>query len=116
MSSRKKFQLTATTFCSKGRVIAHGENNYKKSHPLMSSLATRVGTPERIFLHAEVQALLRSKDKLVETIIVQRYNSKGEMTLARPCSVCMEALKIYGVSKIKYTTKDGWMEEKLCRI
>lgn len=113
MSTRKKFVLTATTFCSKGRVIAHGTNNYRKSHPLMSSLASKVGTPERIFLHAEVQALLKSKDKIVETLLVQRYNSKGEMTLARPCPVCMEALKMYGVNRVKYTTKDGWMEEKL---
>ena len=113
MSARKKFHLTATTFCSKGRVIAHGTNDYKKSHPLMSNLANKVGTPERIFLHAEVQALLKSKDKLVDTLIVQRYDSKGEMTLARPCPVCMEALKIYGVNKIKYTTRNGWVEEKI---
>ena len=113
MSKRKKFQLTATTFDRKRRVIAHGENDYKKSHPIMFNIGVKVGQPKKIFLHAEVSALLKGKTKLPHSIVIQRYDLAGNMALSRPCSVCMEALRMYGVIKIKYTTKNGWMEENL---
>lgn len=113
MSTRKKFQLTATTFCSKGRVIAHGENNYKKSHPFMKILGERVGKPQNVYLHSEVLALLRSKGKRVESIVVKRYDSKGGMMLAKPCVICQEAMKMFGVKKVIYTTKYGMVEEQI---
>ena len=113
MSKRKKFEITATTFDRRGRFIARGENDYKKSHPIMFNIGVKVGQPEKIFLHAEVSALLKGKTKLPYLIVIQRYDIIGNMALSRPCSVCMEALRIYGVSKIKYTTKNGWMEETL---
>ena len=113
MSKRKKFEIVSTTFDKRGYVIASAFNDYNKSHPLMKILGERVGKPENVYLHSEVLALLRSKDKTVDSIVVKRYDSKGEMTLAKPCVICQEALKMFGVKKVIYTTKNGWMEEKL---
>lgn len=66
--------------------------------------------PDRIYLHAEIQSLLRCKDNLPHTIEVERYNAAGDMVLAAPCAICMQAIKAYGVKRIRYTTPEGWKE------
>ena len=60
---KRRFRLRAYCYDSKGRLISTGENNYGKSHPLQAYWAAIVGQPERIYLHAEVLAILRAKDR-----------------------------------------------------
>lgn len=51
--------------------------------------------------------MIRSKGKDVHTLLVQRFDSKGNPKLAYPCPVCMEAIKEYGVKKVIYTVDSG---------
>ena len=109
----KRFNLFATCFDKRGRVISSGQNDYKKSHPLMKSLSVQLGEhPDKIYLHAEVQALLKAGDRNVHSVLVQRFNAKGEPALAKPCKVCSKALKMYGVKVVRYTSEDGIIEER----
>lgn len=110
---RKRFTLVAKTYDRKGNLIAVGTNSYKKSHPLQSQLAARVGLPEKKFLHSELSALLRSRDKEVYKLTVERYNSLGDMVMASPCLICREAIKMFGVKQIEYTSLNGWVKEKV---
>lgn len=110
---RKKFTIISKTFDKKGRQLSVGLNSYSKSNPIMQYLGNKVGIPEKIYLHAEVQSLLRCKDKKPYKLTVERYDSEGNMAMSKPCPICSEALKMFGVSIVKYTTKDGWVEEKL---
>ena len=110
---RKRFTLVAKTYDRKGNLIAVGTNSYKKSHPLQSQLAARVGLPEKKYLHSEVQVLLKSRDKVVYKLTVERYNALGDPVLAKPCLVCQEAIRIFGVKQIEYTDQNGWVKEKV---
>lgn len=108
---RKKYIILAKVFDDKGKLMATATNNYEKSHPIMKYYAVKVGLPEKEYLHAEVQALLRCKDKKPFLISVERYNNDGNMALAKPCLVCQEAIKAYDVQFVKYTTDSGWVTE-----
>ncbi len=67
------------------------------------------------FLHAELSALFRAKFKDLKgcDIYVYRENMNGKVGMARPCSVCMAALKEAGIRKVYYTTESGYEEMKL---
>ena len=108
MSIRKKFVLTATTFCSKGRVIAHGTNNYRKSHPLQQYFSVKAGESEKkCVIHAELSAILKSRGKPIDSILVQRFAADGTPALAMPCKSCQEAIKAFGIRLVRYTTTTG---------
>lgn len=110
---RKRFTLVAKTYDKKGRLIATGVNQYKRSHPFQAFCAERVGIPEKIYLHAEISTLLKSRDKGVYKLTVERYNSLGDPVLAKPCLICKEAIRIFGVKQIEYTDQNGWVKEKV---
>ena len=101
--SRKKYLIKATTFDKRGVPIATGINDYKKSSPIMKQLAARVGLHDKIYLHAEVLAILRSGDRKISSIYIERYNTDGSPALAKPCPVCQEAIKLWGIKNVFYT-------------
>lgn len=103
--SIKRYKLFATCYDKRGRVLSYGENSYRKSHPLMAQLSIEThGHPEKMFLHAEVQALLRCADKKPHRLFVQRFDSEGKPAMAKPCPICQKALKLYGVKEVWYTS------------
>lgn len=63
------------------------------------------GHPEKMYLHAEVQALLRCGDKKPYKLIVQRFDSEGKPAMAKPCPICQKALQLYGVKEVWYTSE-----------
>lgn len=74
----------------------------------MAELAKMVGEhPEKIYLHAEVQSLLRAGDRSVHSLFVQRFDSGGKPATAKPCKICRKALEIYGVKELSYTSSCG---------
>ena len=110
---RKKFQITATAFDKKGKVIGYGVNSYRVSHPLMKHFSTLVGAHEnKIYKHAELVAVLSSGRKQVHKILVQRFKENGEPANAKPCEVCEAMLKAFGVKIVQHTSDDG-LEEYL---
>ncbi len=56
-----KFKFGCVAVDSSYRVIAVAQNNPIKSHPRQKYYAMRVGKPENIYLHAEIQALVRCR-------------------------------------------------------
>jgi deoxycytidylate deaminase len=111
--AKKRYCIIAKAFDKKGNLIAVGTNSYTKTHPLMLHFGKIAGLPEKTYVHAEVQALIRSRDKQVYRLLVERYESDGTPALAKPCKVCQEALKAYGVTIVEYTTEDGIVKEYL---
>jgi len=99
-----KHALTAILYDKKGRVLSVGQNNYVKSHPLMAKHAEEVGQPYKIYLHAEVHAILKCKDLTkVHRIFVARYGRQGESLNAKPCPICMSAIREAGIKIIEHT-------------
>jgi len=68
-----------------------------------------VGLEEKIYLHAEVAALIRCRSD-VDTIVVARLGGHegDELRNARPCPICTLALEQAGIKHIYYTTDNGF--------
>jgi deoxycytidylate deaminase len=111
--SRKRYVILAKCYDKRKRLMSVGENSYSKTSTVMSYFAEKVGTPCKVFLHAEVQALLRTKDKKPYRLTIERYDNEGNFALAKPCPVCSEAIKAWGISVVEYTSPTGWVREVL---
>lgn len=105
--TRKRFTITATAFDKKGNIIGAGTNSYQKSHPLMKHFAVLAGeSTDKIYIHAELAAVLAAGKQQVHKLFVQRYLSNGEPAHAEPCPTCKAMLKAFGVTLIEYTTNE----------
>lgn len=70
----------------------------------MAKYKKSISSPNRIYLHAEVAALVRLKDwNRAHTIIITRYDALGRPVLAKPCSYCQHILKLAGIKHVKHT-------------
>ena len=104
MMSKKKFTIKAIIYDKRGRVLSIGENSYQKTHPMQARHVESVGLPFKIFLHAEVHAILKCRDlKRAHKIAVFRFDSDGDPVNAHPCPVCMSAIREAGIGYIEFT-------------
>jgi len=107
----KRYEIIATAFDRKGRILGAGVNEYKRSHPLMKVYAEKAGESSmKIFKHAEFSAVLAAGNKQIHSLLVQRFKANGEPALALPCPTCQAMLKDFGVKVVKYTTDSGIAE------
>lgn len=92
----------------RGKLLAVGFNQ-RKSHPLQAKWASR---PERIFLHAEIDAIRNylyssTIDSLTTcsmlVVRIKRSNNRWVHGCAKPCSGCANALEFYGIRNVKWT-------------
>jgi len=88
----------------RGRVLSVGQNSYIKTHPLQAAHAKRVGQKEKIYLHAEIHAIVRCRDlKKAHKIFISRWDQNGNPALARPCPVCRSAIESAGIKVVEHT-------------
>jgi deoxycytidylate deaminase len=110
----------AAVLVLKNHIVSVGQC-VKRSHPYQA----RVGrTPESIFLHAEIHALVAATNHLTPSDFaratlyvhrVKRLNSDHTRWidgLARPCSGCQRAIAEFGVGRVVYSTDQSgvWNE------
>lgn len=97
-------QVTALIYDRRGRILSVGQNSYIKTHPLQAMHAKKTGMPEKLFLHAEIHAITRCRDlSKAHKIFVSRYNKNGEPVLAKPCPVCISAIRASGIKYVEHT-------------
>lgn len=103
--SRVKQELKATIYDKRGRVLAIGANSYSKSHPKQAEFAKAAGRDRAIYLHAEIAAIIKLRDKQSKAhrIFIERYGKNGEPLLAKPCEICCLALEMAGIKIIEHT-------------
>ena len=111
---KTRYNIFADVYDKDRICIGTGTNSYKKSHPLQAYFAKKVGRPEQIYLHAEIQAILKAKDKQIEKITIYRIDKFGNKRNAKPCPICMEAIKAFGIKKITYTTDSDFQVFPAC--
>jgi tRNA(Arg) A34 adenosine deaminase TadA len=85
-----------------GSVIAQSFNSMVKSHPMQARLARKHGNRHQIYLHAEIAALVRCR-KDPYALYVARVDAKLRPAMARPCPICMEAIRKAGIKIVYYT-------------
>lgn len=100
---RQEHRLVAIVTDKKDRILSIGINSYVKSHPTQAYFAKKAGKKKAIYLHAEIDALIKCKRFKPHKIFVARVNRKGESRLAAPCRICQLAIRDMGISEICYT-------------
>lgn len=104
MKPRAKQELTAIIYDKRGRVLSVGKNSYVKTHPRMLDFSKAVGLPDKQFLHAEIDAIIKCRDlSKAHKISVFRFNKQGGTLLAKPCVVCQSAIQSVGIGLIEHT-------------
>ena len=101
MSRRQ--HLTAIAYDKKGKIISIGNNSYVRTHTVQAKYAAKAGKPGAVFLHAEIDALIKARGKPIHRIFVSRVSISGEYVLAKPCKICQMALAEYGVKIVEHT-------------
>lgn len=102
MSSKQN--ITAIIFDKKGRVLSVGKNSYTKTHPKQARHAEKAGLPEKIYVHAEMDAIIRCRDLTrADRILVTRVLKSGKYGNAEPCPVCQSAIKEAGIPNIEWS-------------
>lgn len=107
-----KHTKTVSFLIYKGKVVSFGINSDKTS-PLQNKyrLCTDLKYIENFVdkEHSEVNCLRKSDESInfskCEIVIISKKKD-GEFRLARPCDVCMTAIKDFGISKIYYTNRN----------
>jgi len=110
--SSKSRKRVGALLLNKNKVISQGVNQDTKSHPFQAKLADMVGLSEKIYLHAEISALVKCKSE-VDTIVVARLGGHegNELRNAKPCPICSLAIEQAGIEHIYYTTDEGFLYE-----
>lgn len=97
-------QLTAIIYDKKGNILSIGKNSYVKTHPLQLLHAKKTGNPNKIYLHAEIHAIIKLKELTkAHRIFVSRWGKNGRPRLAKPCVICASAIKETGIQIIEHT-------------
>ena len=104
-SEFSKYKIGVALYDKSMNCISWGWNK-RKTHPRQKKYADKVGQGNRLYLHAEIDALIKVRSVMPYTIVVVRTTSKG-LGMARPCPICMRAIKEAGVREIYYSDKDG---------
>lgn len=93
--------------------------NLKKSHPLQKRLNhlrfNDYGDECHNYLHAEMATILKAnKYNLKDSVlIIYREDKHNHLASCRPCNACMAMIKKVGISKIYYTSENGYCYEEL---
>lgn len=105
MSSRQN--ITAIIYDKRGRILSIGKNSYTKTHTIMAKYSERAGMPEKQYLHAEIDAIIKCKslDKAYK-IFVSRISTTGKPMLAKPCKICQSAIDKTGIQLVEWTVNE----------
>lgn len=99
---RGRYRVSAIVLDKRDRVIATGVNSYEKTHPLQARLSKKIGLHEKVYLHAEIDALIKCRRQGYK-IYVCRIDHEGNTLMAKPCPICEMAIKEAGIKVIEHT-------------
>lgn len=102
---KRGIEVTAIIYDKRGRILSLGKNSYVKTHTLQGEYARKAKDPERIYLHAEIAAIVKCRDlSRAHRILVLRFGKNGEPRLAKPCKICSLAIEeLTPIKKVEYT-------------
>ena len=96
------------------RLLSFGNNFALKTKP-GNTAVKRDGTTYDITCHAEQIAIDRIKYKKGNSIrlimYVVRINAKGRFVASRPCAMCIDYMKTYGIKIVRFINLSGVPEE-----
>ena len=100
-----KHSITAHILNKRGHILTVGHNSYTQTHPIQAKYSQAAHMPDRIYLHAEIAALVQLRKGMKPyKILIERYGKDGRSRLAKPCPACESAIKKWGIQRVEYTT------------
>lgn len=96
----KKQRIFSIITDNHNRILSTGTNSFSKSHVLQAYYCELANQPHKIFIHSELQALVRLKGRKAKTIYIARVNKKNEPVPSKPCPICSLAIKDAGITEI----------------
>ncbi|CAB4134445.1 Cytidine and deoxycytidylate deaminase domain containing protein [uncultured Caudovirales phage] len=101
---KKKYSITAVIEDRRGNILSIGNNSYVKTHPMQARYAAMAGEPHKIYLHAEIAAILKCKDiEKAYKLTVYRYLEDGTPAPACPCRTCKQAIAKTPIKVVEHT-------------
>jgi tRNA(Arg) A34 adenosine deaminase TadA len=103
LSSLKSFHCAV--IYSGGKLLSTGFNSDK-----LNSFVTTFAHHSAARMHAEVNAVLLARKKIDlrgAKMYVAKIGRNGELGNSKPCAMCMQALKLYGIKRVTYTMGDN---------
>ena len=97
-----KQHVEATVYNARGHIIAKATNSYTKTHPKQAKFAQQTNNPLAIYLHAEIAALVKCRQKPYRISVI-RYLKDGSTGNAEPCPICKLAIKEAGIKFIEFS-------------
>lgn len=99
----------------KNKLLAIGQNNPEKTHTQALILAKRFNRDtDHPYLHAETDLISRLWGKYYIDnnlkVVVVRLNKRGELRCSKPCDQCDYILNALGITKIWWSTDNGFNE------
>lgn len=111
-SEANNYKLGCIITDKRGNILSSGINKPSKSHPLQAKWAKKAGEPKRIYLHAELDALIKCKHNSPHTLYVARVRKNGGNANSTPCNICMTAIIDAGIKEIVYFDAHGKIKTK----
>lgn len=95
---------TLIAFClGKGkRILSIGINSFDKTHSEQIKFANAMGSKFRIYLHAEISALVKCKGQ-AHSIFIVRFGKDMAVRSSKPCEICELAIESSGIKRVFYT-------------
>ena len=100
----RKVDITAFIYDKKGNLLSVGKNSYVKTHPLQAKHAKAVGEVNKIFMHAEINAIAKCRNlSQAYKMVITRFTRSGEEALAKPCKICQRAISYTNIKEVIHT-------------
>lgn len=99
---KNNYRLCAIITDKRGKILSIGVNSYNKTHPTQAYYASKSKNKNRIYLHAEMDAIIKCKGK-AHTIYIARVGNNNSHRLAKPCEICYNAIRDIGIKNIIHT-------------
>jgi tRNA(Arg) A34 adenosine deaminase TadA len=106
LQEKDRYYVGAVALDSKGNILSFRTNDYAKTHPKMARFSKKAQIPHKIYLHAEVAAIVATRYP-IEALIVARTLKDGSFAYARPCPICQLAIREAKIKRVYYTDSRG---------
>lgn len=95
---KTKQNITAIIYDKHDNILSIGKNSYKKTHPVQAYYAQLTKQPYKIYLHAEIHAIVQLKHyhKPYKIQIIRQNQLPS-----KPCKLCMQAIQHYKIKEIE---------------
>ena len=93
---------------SGNKIVSMGWNNTNKTHPMAQRFKYPFAT-----IHSELHCVINSNipvGEIYRHIMVNVRVSRDGLQMSRPCVICQNMLTSFGLLKVIYTTKNGWLQ------